>query len=714
MLEDKRHTLRSLLSMVTLGLSQGGASGRHLQLGAPEGAPLQTDRMTGREAEPLLNFVAAGGKANDRAAGMANLNLIHKLIANTTIGASGVNRGGPRIYFPPGNYHFSGPIRLRKACYLMGSSIGTRAGYNTIFTFPADTQGIILDNEDTDNLSSQAPRTFTAAGTTIYGIMFQGSATSRSDAHGVLVRCVAVLDNVEVRGFGGHGIYILADFGNPRSGGQASNCLLIGCGGWENAGSGLVIEGGDANVIQVVGGDFTGNGDWGICDLSFLGCTFTGVHAMQNAQPNSGFRGSTQHHIVRHNGKNWLIRNNNVGGGSTTEPGTDENVWTEYREALSYTPASWFNGIRIRPGGPFLTSGDTAWSVWTGCYSEGNQGGSQFGYKAIVIGGDHGSGVYATNNVGTGQAAWLDVHNGEFTTGTNLRVKGLYLGQTRPRRSNDAVGMKMSAASTAPVAGGLYVSKPYMDHSWEAGDIVWNQARTGARAGVTPPLGWRCVGGPADFEEIPFPSGGGGSSADASSGNHVRSIRRTGSALPAGKALYVASEHGNHSWGQVAELAIENGKDRPSVGFYHAPDNFGFSVGMFEDNWFKIKKQSGPRFGGFGADYVVINPANGDFYTAAVPKQLSDARLKENVRSIEGALDKVCRMRGVTYTRRDTGDSSSGVIAQEMEEVAPELVSQVPDGTRAVAYGNTVGYLIEAIKELRAENAELRAMITTK
>ncbi len=662
----------------------------------------------------MINFVHAGGKADDRGAATANLNLIHRLVADTTVNASGANRGGPRIYFPPGNYHFGGPIRLRKACYLMGSSTGTRASYNTVFSFPANTQGLVLDNEDTDNLSSQSPKTFTAAGTTIDGIMFHGSATSRNNAHGVLVRCFAVLKNVEVRGFGGHGIYILADLGNPRVRGQASNCLLIGCGGWENAGSGLVIEGGDANIIQVVGGDFTGNGDWGICDLSFLGCTFTGVHSLQNAQPNAGFRGGSQHHIVRHRNKNWLVRNNNAARGSSTEPGADENVWTEYREPLSYTPAAWFNGIRIRPGGPFLTAGDTAWSVWTGCYSEGSQGGSQFGYKTIVIGGDHGSGVYATNNVGTGQAAWLDAHNGELTTRTNLRVKGLYLGQKRARGSNDAVGMKMSAASAAPVAGGVYVARPYMDHSWEAGDIVWNEARRATRAGVTPPLGWRCVAGPADFEEIPFPSAGAGMTADAGSGEQVRSIRRTGSALPAGKAIYVANEHGNHSWGQVAELAVENGKDRPSLGFYHAPGKFGFSVGMFEDDWFKIKKQSGPRFGGFGSDYIAINPASGDFYTRAVPKQFSDARLKENIRSIEGALEKVCRMRGVTYTRKDTGDRSSGVIAQEMEEVAPELVSQVPDGTKAVAYGNALGYLIEAIKELRAENAELRAMMSDK
>ena len=60
-------------------------------------------------------------------------------------------------------------------------------------------------------------------------------------------------------------------------------------------------------------------------------------------------------------------------------------------------------------------------------------------------------------------------------------------------------------------------------------------------------------------------------------------------------------------------------------------------------------------------------------------------------------------MRGVTFTKDDT--KGAGVIAQEMEKVAPELVLTDEDeiGTKSVAYGNTVGYLIEAIKELKAD-----------
>ena len=61
-------------------------------------------------------------------------------------------------------------------------------------------------------------------------------------------------------------------------------------------------------------------------------------------------------------------------------------------------------------------------------------------------------------------------------------------------------------------------------------------------------------------------------------------------------------------------------------------------------------------------------------------------------------------MRGVSFTKDDK--KGSGVIAQELEKVAPELVH---DGEyKSVAYGNTVGYLIEAIKELKTEIEELK------
>lgn len=83
----------------------------------------------------------------------------------------------------------------------------------------------------------------------------------------------------------------------------------------------------------------------------------------------------------------------------------------------------------------------------------------------------------------------------------------------------------------------------------------------------------------------------------------------------------------------------------------------------------------------------------------------SDKKLKKNIKTLDGS--KVYKMRGVSFDRIDTGKSSSGVIAQEMQEVAPELVNE-SDDTLGVAYGNLTGYLIEAIKDLKAEIEELK------
>ncbi len=91
----------------------------------------------------------------------------------------------------------------------------------------------------------------------------------------------------------------------------------------------------------------------------------------------------------------------------------------------------------------------------------------------------------------------------------------------------------------------------------------------------------------------------------------------------------------------------------------------------------------------------------------------SDARIKTEVKTVEDALDKVLALRGVTYKRTDTEDKSTkiGVIAQEVKEVLPEVVSENEDGMLTVSYGNMVGVLIEAMKEQQAMIETLEAKI---
>ena len=98
------------------------------------------------------------------------------------------------------------------------------------------------------------------------------------------------------------------------------------------------------------------------------------------------------------------------------------------------------------------------------------------------------------------------------------------------------------------------------------------------------------------------------------------------------------------------------------------------------------------------------NNLAGNFTATGNVTAFSDERLKENVQTIEGALDKVAQMRGVTYNYKselNDGQRGTGVIAQEMQQVMPEVVEE--GEYLSVAYGNLVGVLIEAVKELKAE-----------
>jgi hypothetical protein len=100
---------------------------------------------------------------------------------------------------------------------------------------------------------------------------------------------------------------------------------------------------------------------------------------------------------------------------------------------------------------------------------------------------------------------------------------------------------------------------------------------------------------------------------------------------------------------------------------------------------------------------------SGDTFTGTVTApnfvSSSDARLKTDIETIGDALNLVRDLRGVRYTM--DGAPGIGVIAQEVEPILPEIVSEA-DGLKRVAYGNLVGLLIEAIKVLADEIDHLK------
>ena len=103
---------------------------------------------------------------------------------------------------------------------------------------------------------------------------------------------------------------------------------------------------------------------------------------------------------------------------------------------------------------------------------------------------------------------------------------------------------------------------------------------------------------------------------------------------------------------------------------------------------------------GISTSKLTYNPSTGTI-TVVDLNTTSDISLKENIHTVENALETVGSLRGVSFDWKETGKGSYGVIAQEIEEVLPELVKN--GEIKSVNYNGIIGVLIEAIKELKTE-----------
>jgi len=99
---------------------------------------------------------------------------------------------------------------------------------------------------------------------------------------------------------------------------------------------------------------------------------------------------------------------------------------------------------------------------------------------------------------------------------------------------------------------------------------------------------------------------------------------------------------------------------------------------------------------------LTFNPSTGQL-TATDLNSSSDKRLKKNIKTVTSALDTVDALRGVTFEWKEGSGKAIGLIAQEVQEVLPEIVSADDNGYLSIRYNNVVGILVEAIKELKAD-----------
>lgn len=110
---------------------------------------------------------------------------------------------------------------------------------------------------------------------------------------------------------------------------------------------------------------------------------------------------------------------------------------------------------------------------------------------------------------------------------------------------------------------------------------------------------------------------------------------------------------------------------------------------------------------------------NGSIAYSGSLLDLSDARLKTDIKPLSGSLEKLHALQGVTYTLKQDPDHKIeyGLLAQDVEKVFPELVEE-KDDIKRLNYIGLIGPLVEAVKErdlknqaLEAENARLETQI---
>jgi len=114
-----------------------------------------------------------------------------------------------------------------------------------------------------------------------------------------------------------------------------------------------------------------------------------------------------------------------------------------------------------------------------------------------------------------------------------------------------------------------------------------------------------------------------------------------------------------------------------------------------------------------GSSILNVNPSGisvTGVVTATDFNSTSDISLKEHIHSIKDPLGKVLQINGVGFRWKNTKEDSIGVIAQDIEEVFPELVKN-NDHIKTVNYNGLIGVLIEAVKEQQRQIEELKSII---
>lgn len=287
------------------------------------------------------------------------------------------------------------------------------------------------------------------------------------------------------------------------------------------------------------------------------------------------------------------------------------------------------------------------------------------------------------SNRNTGQAAGGYTHLGMFFDVSDERFK--VFESYRP-----------SVSGTIDVS---HASFAYGDVQANTFYGTFNGTSTGDGSGLTSLNASQLTSGTVPIARL---SGSGITLGTHTTGNYVATVANTDNNVTVSGS---GSETAAVSVGLADDLNLSGTVTASAfVGDGSGLTNAGAVVAAKSDNVdYKVtftNQLSGAYANSFVNTSLLFNPSTGQL-KATDFNSTSDERLKKNIKPIDDALGKVLSLAGVEFDWAETDQSAIGVIAQQVEQVVPELVHTDASGFKSVSYGNLTALLIEAIKELK-------------
>lgn len=229
----------------------------------------------------IRDFGAMGdGRADDTEA-------LERALASLREAHAGGGADGPRggrLRIPAGVYRMTRTIEIDQGTYILeGEGVGMAGGAASILRFPPGVIGLRTQRFNTrGDGAALSKRDGGGDGSIVRQLALVGGGGPPSGI-GILARSRCLIENVIVSGFGGHGILIRASGGSGgATEGNANNWQVNTVRLSGNGGSGLRVEGADANAGLGSAIDASLNKGWGIDDASFLGNTYVACHCEGN------------------------------------------------------------------------------------------------------------------------------------------------------------------------------------------------------------------------------------------------------------------------------------------------------------------------------------------------------------------------------------------------------------------------------------------------